>query len=347
MVRVAIVGVTGYTGAELARILFRHPQVELTALVAVVDEPAPLGSLVPAFRGRLEALVVNPGDIDIAETADYCFLATPDRVAMAAVPDLLARGVRVVDISGDFRLRDRAVYEKYYKKGPHEAAMLLGKAVYGLPEMFRDKIRGAEFVSNPGCYPTGAALAAWPLLASGEVEDDHVVVDAKTGASGAGRFPGNAFIFAETNETLFAYGVGVHKHQPEMVQVLSDGVGRPASVLFVPHLAPMTRGILSTCYMKLRRKMSAADLHGLYEEKYKAEPFVRVLAAGQLPRTGHVKMTNFCDIGVAVHEDSSTAVVVSAIDNLIKGSAGQAAQNFNLMAGFDEDEALGDIAPVP
>ncbi|MFQ5692402.1 MAG: N-acetyl-gamma-glutamyl-phosphate reductase [Nitrospinota bacterium] len=339
MLRVAVAGATGYAGAELLRILAAHPEVEIVRLTSETYAGKRLADVLPALRdvldGELEAL--DPAAV--GDGADLVFAALPHRTAMNAVPKMLASGGKVVDFSADYRLKDPAVYEAWYDT-PHVDGENLRDAVYGLPELHRDAIRKARLVANPGCYPTGAILALAPLLRDGLIETDSLLVDAKSGVSGAGRRAELEFSFCEVNESLRAYAIGRHRHTPEIEQELSGAAGTAVTLSFTPHLIPMSRGILSTCYARRKDGVGAAEVRASLEGAYRNEPFVRLLPEGQVPSTGQVWGTNFVDLGFVPDDRTGRVVVVSALDNLAKGAAGAAVQNMNLMAGFPETTAL-------
>lgn len=338
---VGIVGVTGYSGQELLRLLLRHPGVSLRYLAArQLEKPTPVGSLLPRFKG-LTALEVHPFKAAQArQQCDFVFLALPNGVAMRLLPALLKKpGLRVVDLSGDFRLRDvRQFAQSYHLK--HAAPTLLKRSVYGLPEWNRNAIAAARWVANPGCYPTAALLGLYPLAKKRWLAARGTIIDAKSGVTGAGRALKPELLFCEVNEELHAYRVGQHQHAPEMEQALSDAAGRALRLTFVPHLVPMNRGLYVTAYAPLKRVLSERELYRLYETCYAPEPFVRLLAPGEWPKTTAVRETNFCDVAVTWDAVGKRAIVLTAIDNLGKGAAGQAIQNMNLMLGFDETDGL-------
>jgi N-acetyl-gamma-glutamyl-phosphate reductase len=333
-VRIGILGATGYAAAELMRILLRHDDVEITALGALPKECGPLSEIYPEFAGRLE-LAVEPHDgTSLAETCDLAFCALPHAVSFKFVPGLLDAGVKVVDFSADYRLKRPGVYRQWYQTDPDTEN--LKHAVYGLPELYRDQIRDAKLVANPGCYPTSVILGLAPLVDQGLIRPDQIIVNAVSGTSGAGRGVNLAFLYCEVNEGYKAYATAGHRHQPEMDEQLSR-IGRvDVSVHFQPHLVPMDRGILSTIYTWPVRDMAQDDLLALYREFYKDEPFVVVRDAP--PSTKNVAGTNYVQVCPVVAQGK--IVVLSAIDNLNKGAAGQAVQNMNLLCGFDETTAL-------
>lgn len=331
-------GIRGYTGEELLRILLRHPKVDLCCLQARVEKPTPLAELLPRFSHETERVCADYAPEVMARGCDVVFLALPHTISMTVASKILKKGKKVVDLSADFRLKDTTLYKRYYATN-HTAAELLKKSVYGLPELYREKIKKAVLVANPGCYPTGVLLGAYPLLKKDWTESSFVA-DAKSGVTGAGRSTQEAFQFAEVNESFRAYKVAGHQHVPEMEEVLRETLRKKIDVIFTPHLVPINRGILSTLYFRLTRSISTQQLSDLYRETYKKEPFVRVLSEGKLPEVKHVLYTNFCDIAVRVDSERRTAIGVIAIDNLVKGAAGQAVQNMNLLSGFKETEGL-------
>jgi N-acetyl-gamma-glutamyl-phosphate reductase len=342
-VRASVAGASGYAGGEVVRWLSQHPRVELVHLTAFREKGRPLADVFPNLRGFGAQTLNGTGWLEMAADSDVVFLALPHGAAVEAVPALLETGTRVVDLGADFRLKDPASYAQWYGS-EHGATELLGEAVYGLPEQNRKRIRSARLVANPGCYPTAAALALLPLLASGRV-GGPVIVDAKSGVSGAGRNPSAATHFSEVNENVKPYKLGEHRHGPEMEQTFASA-GTPVPVYFAPHLTPMTRGILATCYAPLSSDLSPDEALSLYREAYRDEPFVRVLE-DDLPQTKATLGSNFCDVAVRVDSKRRLAVAVSAIDNLVKGAAGQAIQNMNLMFGFPETEGLWAPAVFP
>lgn len=342
-VKVAVFGASGYTGLELMRLLARHPGVELTALTSREYQGRPVGEVFPAMARIIELPFVPPDPAAMIAAADVVFLAVPHKTAMELVPPLLQGGLRVVDLSADFRFRDRAVYEAWYQ--PHSAPELLKEAVYGLPELHRDHIPAARLVGNPGCYPTCVILGLAPLVKAGLVQPDSLIADCKSGVSGAGRGANLTTSYCEVTDSLRAYKVADHRHAPEMEQELSLAAGRPVKVTFTPHLAPMSRGILGTLYGQLTRPLTDTEVFELYQEFYRDQPFVRVQPPGSWPSTQQVRGTNFCDLGFKVDQERSRVIVISAIDNLTRGASGLAVQNFNLMLGFPETLGL-DLPPL-
>jgi len=342
-IRTAIVGPTGYTGYHLIDLLLRHPEAELTYLASHRDELPDIREEFPRLLGRLDdaVAVCRPIDPDaIADAADVVFLALPHRAAMAQVPGLLDAGLRVIDLSADYRLGDPALYERVYA-APHADTINLPDAVYGLPELFRDELPGAMLVANPGCYPTAAALGVAPLLSHSLIRADRVTISAASGVTGAGRKMAPALHFPEQNEAFGPYGtIGGHRHQPEIEQSLSRIAGHGVPVLFVPHLLPINQGILETIYLEpAGPDVTEAELFEAFEDAYAEEPFVRVRRG--LPNVRDVAGTNFCDVTVRLvgSAERSTVVVFAAIDNLLKGASGQAVQNMN--AVFELDETAG------
>lgn len=339
MLRVAVAGATGYAGGELLRILAAHPEVEIVRLTSETHAGKSLVDAMPAFRGVLGGRLLALDPATVGEGADLVFAALPHKTAMSAVPKILASGKKVVDFSADYRLKDPAAYEAWYGVR-HADAGRLAEAVYGLPELHREAIREARLVANPGCYPTGAILALVPLLKDGLIEPGSILVDAKSGVSGAGRRAEVEYSFCEVNESLRAYSVGRHRHTPEIEQELSGVAGFAVTVSFTPHLIPMSRGLLSTCYAHAKGPVTAADLRSSFERAYRDEPFVRLLPEGALPSTGQVWGSNFVDLGFVLDGRTGRVIVITALDNLGKGAAGAAVQNMNLMAGLPETTAL-------
>ncbi len=334
MIRVAIIGASGYTGAESIRILLGHNEAELTYLTALPEECGAVEDVFPQFNGRC-ALQIEPLDLDkLSDLSDVALCCLPHKVSMGFVPKLLDAGLKVIDFSADYRIKDVAVYEKYYVK--HTDIGNLKHAVFGLPELFREQIKGAKLVANPGCYPTGALLAIAPLLKEDLIETESVIVNAVTGASGAGMKPSSKFHFPNMNENLFAYGIGNHRHMPEIEQIASDVAGKKVTVLFQPHVGPFDRGILSTVYCQPKKNLSNDELLELYNDFYNAEPFVQVSKVA--PAVKDVAGTNYCHIFVT--NVKGRIVCFSAIDNLVKGASGQAIQNMNIVFGLEETMGL-------
>ncbi|HAK59681.1 MAG TPA: N-acetyl-gamma-glutamyl-phosphate reductase [Nitrospiraceae bacterium] len=344
--KTAIVGSSGYAGGELLRILLRHPLVMVSAITSEKSAGQPIASLFPHLSG-LTGLVCEAFDPEgIAKKADLAFLALPHLASQEAAARLHSLGRKVIDLSADYRLADPSLYETWYEHR-HQHPELLGQAVYGLPELHREKIKGAALIANPGCYPTGAILGCAPLVKKNLVDPTSIIVDAKSGVSGAGRTPSLAHHYPEVNEGLTAYKIGTHRHTPEMEQELTALAGERVTISFTPHLVPMNRGILTTLYARLINGMDSTDLCSVFEAFYENEPFVRVYPSGQLPNVRNVRGSNFCDIGVTSDPRTGRAVVVTAIDNLVKGASGQAVQNMNLLMGFDETEGLQSAGIFP
>jgi N-acetyl-gamma-glutamyl-phosphate reductase len=343
-IRASVAGASGYAGGEVVRWLARHPRVELAHVTAFREQGRPLADVFPNLRGFAGQTLNGTGWGEMAQDSDVVFLALPHGAAIEAAPVLLEKGARVIDLGADFRLKDPAAYARWYGS-EHGAAHLLDDAVYGLPEQNRACLPSARLVANPGCYPTAAALALLPLVRGGHASGP-VIVDAKSGVSGAGRNPSAATHFSEVNENVKPYKIGEHRHGPEMEQTFALA-GAPVPVYFAPHLTPMTRGILATCYVPLAGVLSEAEALALYRDAYRDEPFVRVLEGDELPQTKATLGSNFCDVAVRVDRQRGLAVAVSAIDNLVKGAAGQAIQNMNLMFGFPETEGLWVPAMFP
>lgn len=339
-IRAGIVGGTGYTGVELLRLLARHPDVELAAITSRGDAGRPVSDMFPNLRGHVSLSFSDPAQAGL-EQCDVVFFATPNGIAMQQVPALLDAGVRVIDLAADFRLNDEAVWEKWYGM-PHACPDLLAKAVYGLPEINRESIRDARIVANPGCYPTAVQLGFLPLIEAGVVDVNSLIADAKSGVSGAGRKAEVHTLFAEAADNFKAYGVAGHRHLPEIRQGLSRVAGCDVGLTFVPHLTPLIRGIHATLYAQLNAE---CDVQALYENRYCGERFVDVLPAGSHPETRSVRASNTCRMAVHRPQGGTTVVVLSVIDNLVKGAAGQAVQNMNLMFGLDESCGL-ELVPV-
>ncbi|HUI45997.1 MAG TPA: N-acetyl-gamma-glutamyl-phosphate reductase [Nitrospirota bacterium] len=337
--KIAIVGSSGYTGGELYRLLLHHTRATVTAVTSEKSAGHPITTIFPHLAG-LTDLICEPLDpAVIAKKADFIFLALPHVTAQEAAFHFHQLGKKVVDLSADYRLTDPAVYETWYEHC-HQHPELLKEAVYGLPELHRQKIKKASLIANPGCYPTGAILGLAPLVKSDAIDLKTIIIDSKSGVSGAGRSQSLAYHYPEVNEGFMAYKIGTHRHTPEIEQELGTLAGKSITLSFTPHLAPMNRGILTTIYAMLNTGADPGRLSSLYREFYRNEPFVRVLAAGQLPNVRNVRGSNFCDIGIYADLRTGRVVVVTAIDNLVKGASGQAIQNMNLMAGFDETNGL-------
>lgn len=346
MLKVAICGGSGYTGAELLRILLLHPRAEITAVTSERSAGKRVTDLFPHLK-RYAHLVYEPLDKErLLGKADLFFMALPHAASQEAVDYFFKQCKKVIDLSADYRIADAATYEEWYKT-PHNFKETLKQAVYGLPELHRDRIRKALLVANPGCYPTSAILGLYPAIKEGIVDAETIAVDSKSGASGAGRKADTAFSYCEVNEGFKAYGIAVHRHTPEIEQELSGIAGRKLTVNFTPHLVPMDRGILSTIYAKMVRKAETADILSLYKGMYAAEPFVSVLDENIYPNAKNVSGSNYCEIGLKVNKRTNTLIIASAIDNLVKGASGQAVQNMNIMMGFEETTGLESLAVFP
>ncbi len=346
MKKVGIIGVSGYTGAELSRLLANHDHVQLTVATSRQYAGQKLSDIYPALRKRVDLVCENISGKELAERADLFFTAVPHKTAMDIVPDLLEAGKKVIDLSADYRLRDLATYEQWYQ--PHSSPEYIDQAVYGLPEIYREQIRKTSLAANTGCFPITAILGLKPLLEERLIATNNIIIDSKTGTSGAGRSANVATLFCEVHDGFKPYKVGgVHRHIPEMEQELSLLAGEKTSITFTPHLLPISRGILSTIYTEPLKPCKQQELQQLYEEKYAAEPFVRVCPAGTVPTLQHLRGSNYCDISIVVEERTGRVMILSAIDNIGKGSAGQAVQNMNLMLGLDETTGLMQIPCFP
>jgi N-acetyl-gamma-glutamyl-phosphate reductase len=335
MIRVAIIGASGYTGAESIEIILRHNEAKLVYLSALPEECGVVATVFPRLAGRCN-LQIEPLDIDkLSGLADVALCCLPHKVSMGFVPKLLKAGLKVVDFSADYRIKSTEVYEKFYQV-KHTDTANLKRAVYGLPELFREQIKDADLIANPGCFPTGALLAIIPLLKEGLVETNSIIVNAVTGISGAGKNPSSKFHFPNMNENIFAYGIGTHRHMPEMEQIAGVIAGADVQILFQPHAGPFDRGILSTVYCQPKKKTAGEQLSELYKDFYSGEPFVQI--CGDAPAVKNVAGTNYCHIFVSCVKDK--IVVFSAIDNLVKGASGQAIQNMNIIFGLEETLGL-------
>jgi len=341
MIRAAVAGGTGYAGAELVRILTGHPGVELTMITSRQSAGQRFDRVFPAMAGRVDLVCEELNDDRICEAADVIFTALPHKLPMKIAPEILKRGRKVIDLSADFRFNEAGVYEKAYQ--PHTAKELLGEAVYGLSEVYTRRIQAARLVGNPGCYPTSVLLPLVPLVKAGLLDQESIVADSKSGVSGAGRSPSLAVHFCEVAESFKAYKVAVHRHNPEMEAVLSREAGQPVKLTFVPHLVPMSRGMLTTIYARPSGTLTAQMVQDCLASYYKGRPFVRLRPPGMPPDTLHVRGTNCCDIGFVFDDRNRRLILMSAIDNLGKGAAGQAVQNMNLMFGLDEAAGLSQV----
>lgn len=342
MIRIGIVGGTGYTGVELLRLLAQHPQAEIVAITSRGDAGTAVSGMFPSLRGRVDLRFEDPAKANLS-ACDVVFFATPNGIAMQQAPALLEAGVRVIDLAADFRIKDVAEWEKWYGM-THACPEWVDKAVYGLPEMNREQIRSARLVANPGCYPTAVQLGFMPLLKSGLLETSSLIADAKSGVSGAGRKAETHIMFAEASDNFKAYGVSGHRHLPEIRQGLGMMSGASVGLTFVPHLTPIIRGIHATLYGRIK---SEADFQGLFERAYANEPFVDVLPDKSHPETRSVRSANICRIAIHRPQGGDTLVILSVIDNLVKGAAGQAVQNMNLMFGLDESTGLCQLPLLP
>lgn len=341
--RAAVIGASGYTGLELVRILSRHPQTTITVVTSERYAGQPLSSIYPSLSSSDNNILEALDPEQIARKADVIFTAVPHKEAMRIVPFFLRSGKKIIDLSADFRFSDRKRYEKWY--APHTAPQLLKSAVYGLPEINRKKIQRASLVANPGCYPTSIILPLMPFLKENIIRTDQIIADSKSGVSGAGRSLKTASLFCEVSEGFKAYNVLQHRHQPEIEEQLSLIAERSISITFSPHLLPINRGMLSTIYLTLKRTMRPAAIRSLLSKYYRREHFVRLLPDGTLPQTGWVRGSNYCDIGFCC--SGKRLVLISAIDNLVKGASGQAVQNLNIMMGYKETMALDAIPLYP
>ena len=339
-IKVGIVGGTGYTGVELLRLLALHPNAELAVITSRGEAGLPVADMFPSLRGYVDLKFSDPAQVDLS-VCDVVFFATPNGIAMQQARELLAEGVRVVDLAADFRIKDIATWEKWYGM-THACPELVTEAVYGLPEINREKIKQAKLVANPGCYPTAVQLGFMPLLESGAIDPSYLIADAKSGVSGAGRKAEVHALLAEAGDNFKAYGVSGHRHLPEISQGLSVMAKKEVGLTFTPHLLPMIRGIHATLYAKLSKQV---DLQKLFEERYANELFVDVLPKGSHPETRSVRGSNQCRIAVHQPQGGDTVVILSVIDNLVKGAAGQAVQNMNIMFGFNEATGL-EIVPL-
>ncbi|HXZ46384.1 MAG TPA: N-acetyl-gamma-glutamyl-phosphate reductase [Pseudolabrys sp.] len=343
MIKIGIIGGTGYTGVELLRLLAAHPQADLRVITSRGEAGKQVAELFPNLRGHVRLAFSEPDPKALAD-CDVVFSATPNGVAMTHARALLKSGAKLIDLAADFRLRDPATWEKWYGV-PHACPELLAEAVYGLPEVNREKIKKARLIANPGCYPTAVQLGFMPLLANDLVDAQHLVADAKSGVSGAGRKAEVHTLFSEAADSMKAYAVAGHRHWPEIRQGLEAAYGKPVGLTFVPHLAPMIRGIHATLYARLTRPVE--NLQAMYEQYYAKEPFVDVMPAGSHPETRSVRAANVCRLAVHRPQGGNTVVVLSVIDNLVKGAAGQAVQNMNILFGLDERTGLGQAGVLP
>jgi N-acetyl-gamma-glutamyl-phosphate reductase len=342
--KVGVIGATGYAGAELVRILHGHPDVDITVLTSRQHAGIPFHRVYPAMAGVIETVCEEFSISRVCEKADLIFIALPHKLPLEIVPELIRQGKRVVDLSADFRFKDVHAYEAHYQA--HTAKELLKEAVYGLCEVYGEQIKTARIIGNPGCYPTSVLLPLIPLVKAGLVDETSIVCDSKSGVSGAGRSPAVSSLYCEVAESFKAYKVGAHRHNPEMNEVLTREAGKPVTVTFVPHLVPMSRGMLTTTYASLTPGAEGGDVRKALTDFYAGRSFVRICPEGRFPNTLYVRGTNFCDIGFMTDRQNNRLILVSAIDNLVKGAAGQAVQNMNIMLGLDERTGL-DHVPFP
>jgi N-acetyl-gamma-glutamyl-phosphate reductase len=343
--KIGIVGGTGYTGVELLRLLAVHPNAEVVAVTSRGEAGMPVADMFPSLRGYVDVAFSDPAIVDLTK-CDVVFFATPHGVAMAQAKALLGAGVRLIDLAADFRLQDTAVFEKWYKM-PHSCPDILQDAVYGIPELYREKIKTAKVIGNPGCYPTTVLLGLAPLLENGLIDfSTPIIADSKSGVSGAGRKAEVATLFAEASDNMKAYGVAGHRHHPEINAQLNQLAGSEVNFIFTPHLIPMIRGMFSTVYVKLSQKAKGIDVQMLYQKRYEKEQFVDVLPAGSLPETRSVRGSNH--LRIALHKQTEGYLTVLVVqDNLVKGAAGQAVQNMNIMFGLDEKCGLAVVPLLP
>lgn len=344
MIKVGIVGGTGYTGVELLRLLAQHPKVKLTAITSRSEAGMAVAELFPSLRGHIDLKFSDPADARL-DRCDLVFFATPNGIAMQQASELILSGVKMIDLAADFRIKDVALWEKWYGMR-HACPDLVAEAVYGLPEINRSKIRQARLVANPGCYPTAVQLGFLPLIEAGLIDITQLIADVKSGVSGAGRKAEVHTLLAEASDNFKAYGVPGHRHHPEIAQGLSNVAGKQVGLTFVPHLVPMIRGIHATLYAKLTKKRKI-DLQALYEARYAEEAFVDVLPQGKHPETRTVRGSNMCRIAVHRPQDGDTVVILSVTDNLVKGAAGQAVQNMNILFDFPETLGIEQIPLLP
>ena len=342
MIRVGVVGATGYAGAELIRILAGHPEVTLTMITSRQYAGTKFSKIYPAMATLVDMTIDEMNIERLADKTDVVFLALPHKLPMEIVPALRGKGKKIIDLSADFRFSNVSNYEAYYQ--PHTAKELLATAVYGLCEIYEEKIANADIVGNPGCYPTSVLLPLIPLLRKGYIQTDTIIADSKSGVSGAGRSLALTSHYCEVNESFKAYKVAAHRHKPEIEEALSREAGKPVHITFTPHLVPMTRGMLSTIYASLAKNVRSGDIKRCLSDYYAGYPFIRLCEEELLPNTLNVRGTNFCDIGFRIDEPCNRLILLSAIDNLVKGAAGQAVQNMNIMLGVKQTTGLLQIA---
>jgi N-acetyl-gamma-glutamyl-phosphate reductase len=344
--KAAIIGGTGYGAIELIRLINKHPNLEVGSVVSNSQAGVSLTDAYPHLSNILEQPMEEFDAGYLSEKNDVVFLATPSGVSSRLVPQLIENGVKCIDLSGDFRLRSAAEYESWYKHSPADENYLK-QAIYGLSEVYAEKIKTSNLIANPGCYPTAATLGLLPIIKTNLADYESIIIDAKSGVSGAGSSLSKTAHYAEINENLKAYKLGTHQHIPEIEQVLSDESSEQITITFTTHLVPMTRGIMCTIYVKLKETVSTEEVQYIYDEFYQNKPFVRVRPLGNIPSTKEVLGSNYCDIGLHVDPRTNRLTIVSVIDNLVKGASGQAIQNLNLMSGWDERTGLSDIPIYP
>lgn len=345
MVKAAIFGASGYTGQELTRILLGHPELELVAVTSRRFAGMPVAEVFPALYGLTSLKYQNATPKEVAEASDVVFLALPHGVSMDIAPVFVQAGEKVIDLSADYRLRDVKTYEAWY--GKHSSGKILKNAVYGIPEIYRQEIKKAVLIANPGCYATSIILGLAPALKNKLIDVTSIIADSASGASGAGREPQTGLLFCEVDGGFKAYKIGQHRHTPEIEQELNLLAGEKFPISFTPHLLPVKRGILSTIYATLKKDIDLPELHALYSSFYAGEKFVRVYPAGSYPNISSVCGSNYCDIGLVLDPRTNRIIIIAALDNLIKGAAGQAVQNMNIVCGFEEHAGLQNIPLCP
>ena len=343
--KIGILGGSGYTGIELLRILLNHPSAVVTVITSRKYAGQEVSRVFPSVTGVTDLVFSEPDLEQMAEAADVIFTCVPHQTAMNVVPFFLEKGLKIIDLSADFRIRDKGVYEEWYQE--HSAAQYLNEAVYGLPEIYRDQIEGARLIANPGCYPTSCLLPLVPLLRAGLIQADNIIIDSKSGTSGAGRGASTATLFCEVNEGFKAYKIAEHRHTPEIEQELSAAAGSQVVINFTPHLVPMSRGILSTIYATPAKGATEGQLRACLQETYDSSVFVQVLPKGSFPNVLNVRGTNYCHMGLRVDKRTGRAIIVSVIDNLCRGASGQAVQNMNIMEKKKESAGIGGVALYP
>lgn len=346
MTKIGVLGASGYTGLELIRILLNSKQVKISAITSEKYSGTKISDIFPFFKGRLDLIYETLSPEEISEKCDFIFSALPHKTSMSVIPSLLKAGRKVVDLSADYRLKSPDIYKEWYKE-EHTSPELLSSAIYGIPELKRKKIKTASLVANPGCYPTSVILALAPLIKENIINTDSIIIDSKSGVTGAGRKVEEALLFAECNENFKSYSLASHRHTPEMEQEISEIAGKKIKITFVPHLLPVNRGILSTIYSDLISDLTSDKILKIYEDFYKGERFIRIMGHGKSPQLRSVLGSNYCDIGFQIDRRTKRIIVISAIDNLVKGAAGQAVQNMNIMLGFEEYTGLEGIGIFP